>query len=110
MDNNTYTTVPPVTTPPTPPVTPIEPKKSEVGPIVATILIIVIIILGGLYFWGKRIETEKNNQALQSDNTNIEMAASIEATRIETVSQDDSLDSLEAEISGTNTTNIDSGL
>jgi uncharacterized protein YpmB len=112
MDTNSQNQVPmqtPVNPTPTPPMTP--ENKSEVGPIIATIVIIIIIIVGGLYFWGKRVETEKANQeAMQSVDQNSEMAASIQATKIETVSQDDSLNTLKNELNSTNTTNLNAGL
>ena len=82
-------------------------KKSNVGSIIATIVIIAIIILGGLYFWGKRIETEKANQALLQNNGSVtEMAALAEAGKIETVSQDDSLNTIGSELNTTQTNNL----
>ena len=83
-------------------------KKSGVGSIIATVIIIAIIILGGLYFWGKRIETDRANKALiqNTGSTTEEMAASIEATRIETVSQDDSLNTISSELNTTQTSNL----
>ena len=84
------------------------PKKSGVGSVIATVIIIALIILGALYFWGKRIETQKAQQALiQSDGTTTdETAAAADATRIETVSQDDSVNTLNSEVKTTNTTNL----
>jgi len=87
---------------------PRPPKKSGVGAIIATILIIAIIVLGGLYFWGKRIETEKENQAIfqSAATTTDETATAIEATKIETVSQDDSLNTIDSETKATQTSNL----
>lgn len=83
-------------------------KKSSVGSIIATVVIIAIIILGGLYFWGKRIETERANQALlqNTGSTTEETAAAIEATKIETVSQDDSVNTISSELKTTQTNNL----
>jgi uncharacterized protein HemX len=85
-----------------------QQKKSGVGSIIATIIIIAIIILGGLYFWGKRIETQNEQQAMIQDNSasSSETAAVLEATKIETVSQDDSLNAIDSETKTTNTTNL----
>ena len=86
-----------------------EPKKSDIGPIIATIVIIAIIILGGLYFWGKRIELQKENQALmqnESATNTDETAAASAAAKIETVSQDDSLNTLDSELQTTQTANL----
>lgn len=87
-------------------------KKSGIGPIIATIIIIAIIILGGLYFWGKRIETEKANQALLQTESSVseETAAAVEATKIETVSQDDSVNTISSELHTTNTDNLSTEL
>jgi hypothetical protein len=46
-----------------------EQNKSSIGGTIATILIIAIIILGGLYFWGKRIEETKLKQSMVSGDT-----------------------------------------
>ena len=85
------------------------PKKTGIGSIIATILIIAIIILGGLYFWGKRIETERENQAMiqtTGSTTTEETAAVSQAAQIETVSQDDSLNTLDSEVKTTQTSNL----
>ena len=82
-------------------------KRSNVGSIVATIVIIALIVLGGLYFWGKRIETEKANQVLiQNTASGTEMTASADATKIETVSQDDNLNTIGSELNTTKTDNL----
>jgi len=86
----------------------LQPKKSSVGSIIATIIIIILIIIGGLYFWGKRIETERMNQALIQGATTTQMGAAAQATQIETVSNDDSLQTINAETQATNTTNLSS--
>jgi uncharacterized protein HemX len=85
-------------------------EKSSVGSIVATVVIIAIIILGGLYFWGKRIETQKINESAMQNSTTYEnlaeTAATIEASKIETVSSGDSMSSIEADLKSTNTNNL----
>lgn len=45
-----------------------EPQKSSIGGIIGTIIIISLIVLGGLYFWGKRIEESKAKQDLVTDS------------------------------------------
>lgn len=49
-----------------------EPQKSSIGGIIGTIIIISIIVLGGLYFWGKRIEESKAKQDLVTDSVPIQ--------------------------------------
>lgn len=86
----------------------VENKKGGVGSVIATIIIIAVIILGGLYFWGKRIETQRQQQALLQNTGTVteDSAAVIEATKIETVSQDDSVNTIESELNTTNTANL----
>lgn len=83
-----------------------DTNKGGMGGIIATIVIIALIILGGLYFWGKRIDTQK-----QIQNNSEETAAVAEAMKTINVSGDDSLDAIESDLQGTNTgsvnTNID---
>lgn len=83
-------------------------KKSSIGSIIATIVIIALIIIGGLYFWGKRIETERMNEALLQGASSTQMGAAAQATQIETVSNDDSLQTIDAETRATNTTDLSS--
>ena len=82
-----------------------EENKSSIGSIVGTIVIIALIILGGLYFWGKRIEESKTAQNLVGGGS--EPTADIsEAATIKSMSSSDDLGSIEAELSSTNTTNL----
>lgn len=91
---------------PTPMSTPIapmtSPEKASTSGVVGTIIIIALIILGGLYFWGKRINTQKEATAL----INQEMQASQEAAVIESVSANDDTASLEAELNATQTSGL----
>lgn len=91
--NNTNMNPAPVS--PTP--TPATPKNSEngVGPVVGIIVILLVIVLGGLYFWSKRVQapTDGTNQV-----TTDETANSIRAT-----SNSDDTASLEADLNNTST-------
>ncbi len=88
-----------------------EPKKPGAGSMIATIIIIIIIVIGGLYFWGERIKLQQQNQsAMESAGTTTDMAASIQATQIQTVSQDDSVSTLQNETQATQTTGLSNGL
>ncbi len=64
------------------------PHKSGIGSIIGTIIIIAIIILGGLYFWGKRIEETKLKQDLVTDGT----------PETPSVNNSDDLNSIEADL------------
>jgi len=82
------------------PMTP--PQKSSMSGIVGTIIIIALIILGGLYFWGKRINNQKDTASLM----NQEEMASQEASVIQSVSDNDDTASIEAELSATQTSGL----
>ncbi|TSC70152.1 MAG: hypothetical protein CEO12_548 [Parcubacteria group bacterium Gr01-1014_46] len=85
-------------------------NKSSIGSIIGTIIVIAIIILGGLYFWGKRIDEAKMTQDLvtgeNADTVVNESNDNLEANSIKSVSGADDLNSIEADLKGTNTTNL----
>ncbi len=91
------------------PQTPVEqapvsmtPEKSSTSGIIGTIIIIALIILGGLYFWGKRISTQQETASL----INQEQAAAQEAAAIQAVSTSDEVDTLQAELNATITSDL----
>ncbi|HRH26558.1 MAG TPA: hypothetical protein PLZ99_00150 [Parcubacteria group bacterium] len=115
MEPNTQTNAPLNNMPPVSNIPPmgeipnnIHENKSSIGGILGTILVIAIIILGGLYFWGKRIDEAKlrqENAAQQavfenSQNTTIQEVS--EADKIKSVGNSDDVSSLEAELNATN--------
>lgn len=79
-----------------------QPQKGSTGGIIATIIIIALIILGGLYFWGKRINNQRDSAALM----NQEQMANQEASVIQAVGTSDDTDSLEAELNATQTSGL----
>ena len=83
-------------------------KKSEVGPIIGTVVIIAVIILGGLYFWGKRLEEAKLKQNLVTDSTSSQSTESDEASRIRNTSSSDDLNSIQADLNATSYNNLNS--
>lgn len=36
-----------------------EPKKGGVGALIGSIIVILILVLGALYFWGGKLQTEE---------------------------------------------------
>jgi uncharacterized protein YdgA (DUF945 family) len=72
-----------------------EEKKGGMGSMIGTIIIIAIIILGGLYFWGKRIQDSKINQELTSENAD-------ELANIMSITREDDLNTIEADLNSTN--------
>ncbi len=80
-------------------------NKSSIGPIIGIIIIIALIILGGLYFWGKRIEESRLKQNLVTETTT-DTQVQNEATVIKSVSSGDDLGSIEADLSSTKLDNL----
>ncbi|MFZ2521975.1 MAG: hypothetical protein WAX44_02125 [Minisyncoccia bacterium] len=78
-------------------------NKSSIGSIIGTIIIIAVIILGGLYFWGKRIEESKMKQDLISESQNTQIN---EASVIRSVNSSDDLNSIESDLNNTNLDNL----
>lgn len=93
----------------TSPVAPLPENKSSIGSIIGTIIVIAIIILGGLYFWGKRIDEARMKEGLVSnepvENTQV-VDDNMEANAIMSVSGSDDLNSIEAELKATNLDNL----
>lgn len=84
-----------------------QENKSSVGSIIGTIIIIAIIILGGLYFWGKRMQEAKIKENLVND-TSSQTTEVDETTTIQTVSSSDDLNAIEADLNATNLDNLGS--
>ncbi len=78
-------------------------NKSSIGSIIGTIIIIAVIILGGLYFWGKRIEESKMNQELISGSEDVQIN---EASVIRSVNSSDDLNSIESDLNNTKLDNL----
>lgn len=83
-----------------------QENKSSIGSIIGTIVIIAIIILGGLYFWGKRVEEAKIRQNLVTDQTSQSATTMNEAAAIKTVTNSDELSSIEADLNNTKLDNL----
>lgn len=73
------------------------PTDKSVGPAIGIIIIIIIIVLGGLYFWGQRVN---NQPALQSQNENVTPGADI--NELQNQSSSDDVSSIEADLKATN--------
>jgi hypothetical protein len=84
-------------------------SKSSIGSIIGTIIVIAIIILGGLYFWGKRIDEARMKEGLvsneQVENTPV-VDENMEANAIMSVTKSDDLNSIEADLKATNLDNL----
>lgn len=74
---------------------------SSAGPIIGIIILIAVVILGGLYFWGQRV----NNQIAPTE-TNIDPTT--EAIKAQSTADDTS--SIEADLNFTDVDNLDAEL
>lgn len=45
---------------------PIQPEKNSVGPLIGSIIVIIILILGAIYFWGGKLNANKNEKPLET--------------------------------------------
>jgi len=84
-------------------------NKSSIGSIIGTIIVIAIIILGGLYFWGKRIDEAKMKKELVREESSMvvtEVDGNMEANAIKSVNSSDDTDSIEADLRNTKLDNL----
>ena len=87
---------------------PTTQNKSSIGSIIGTIVIIAVIILGGLYFWGKRVEEAKLRQNLVTDTSTQQSNQMDEATVIKSTSASDDLSSIQSDLNSTKLDNLGS--
>ncbi len=88
-------------------------NKSSIGSIIGIIIIITIIILGGLYFWGKRVEEAKYKEQMINEAQNQNQADNVvvnESTAIKTTSSGDDLNSIENDLNSTKIDNLSAEL
>ena len=87
-------------------------NKSSIGSIVGIIIILTLIILGGLYFWGKRIEESKVTASMTTSQNEplITNPDQNEASAIRSVGSSDDTDSIKADLQNTKLDNLDAEL
>ena len=74
-------------------------ESKSVGPLIGVIVIIAVIVLGGLYFWGQRLDEQKQSEAaLQNDAATQEL---------ETQNTSDEVADIEADLNATNLEGLD---
>ncbi len=77
-----------------------EPKKSGAGALIGSIIIILILVLGALYFWGGKLQT--NDQEFNFD----ESSAAVNGA----TSTSDEVSDIEADLNAGGTLNLDEDL
>ncbi len=83
-------------------------KDSTTGPLIGSIIIIIIMVVGGLYFWGTVVVSQKNQ--IQSTILEEQAQADNEIKSITSQSSDDSIGSIEADLNATILEDFDSEL
>lgn len=85
-------------------------KGSSVGPVIGLILILAILIIGSLYFWGKRAEkmTPVNLETTQNVK-NETGTADAQTQRLQTQSSSDDTTSIESDLNATDFQNVGNG-
>ena len=78
-------------------------SEKSVGPAVGIIIIIIIIVLGGLYFWGQRVNDTSDQTDLQVQSESVTPGANLE--QLQTQSTSDDVSTIETDL---NATNLDS--
>jgi hypothetical protein len=76
-------------------------KKSSVGPVIGLVVILAIIVLGSLYFWGKRANDVPSNGMYGT--------ADAQTKSLQAQDSSDEVASIESDLNATSFTDIDSG-
>lgn len=84
-----------------------QQNKSSIGSIIGIIIIITVIILGGLYFWGKRVEETKYNQKLISESQQASEPVTInETATIKNLTPGDDVNAIQSDLDNTKIDNL----
>ena len=85
-----------------PPMTQSNPEKKSIGPLIAVIIILALIIIGGLYFLKERASQEGYVPVIGEESGDI-------TESLNTQSDSDDLDSIEADLNAETFDNLDQG-
>jgi uncharacterized protein HemX len=80
-------------------------KSNETGPLIAIIIVVLVIVLGGLYFWGQRLNESSTTAGDQSA-----AAQEAQTQKIKTVNSSDDVNAIQADLNATSYTSVDSNL
>lgn len=79
-----------------PPETVVPKKERKLGPIIGVLVIVIVLIIAGLYFFGKKLNTEApidtQTETMASDQT------SAAVTSTSSTSSNDDVDSISADL------------
>jgi uncharacterized protein HemX len=77
-------------------------ESKSVGPAIGIVVIILIVVLGGLYFWGQRM----NTQTTEGTNTQTMSEPDQALTQMNTQSTSDDTAAIEADLNATNVNDL----
>lgn len=80
----------------------------SIGPAIGVIIIILVVLLGGLYFWSQQSSTQNPAYNVQDDGASAQVQAEIDM--LQSQSSSDDLDSIEADLSSSDFSNLGSEL
>jgi len=86
------------------PMQPIQPvNEKAVGPAIGVIIIILVLILGGLYFWGERM-----NKGSEIPNPQVENSVTPDAQtqNLQQQSSSDDVNAIDADLTATDVNNL----
>ena len=79
-------------------------QKKPIGPVIGIIIIVLILILGGLYFWGEKLNLNNGYQQTTEETSDAQ------TDQLNEQSSSDNLSAIEADLKNTDTANLDAGL
>jgi hypothetical protein len=86
------------------PMQPLQPvEEKTIGPAIGVIIIILVLVLGGLYFWGERM-----NKGREMPNPQLEEPAVTDAqtTELQIQSSSDDTNAIDADLTATDLSNL----
>lgn len=90
-----------------------EAQETNLGPILAILLIVLVLILGGLYLWGAQLSKKSTIEDVERHRVNDEpetVRAEADTKIFSTVSTSNTLEAIEADLSGTNIDVLDTDM
>lgn len=85
-----------------------QTPQKPMGPVVGIVIIVILLILGGFYFWGAQLtDTEKEVKITAEEIINQEDTA---LENLQSQSNSDEIDAIEADLNTTDLENLDSEL
>ena len=88
------------------------PKPSSIGPLIGIIIVILVIVLGGLYFWGQRVEKNADESMATKEGAMSEGSDTADTSieLLETQGSSDEITDIEKDLDSTDLENLDQEL